>query len=423
MEVDSIKNKMFFIAVPLIIVIFLLLVSCDTSVNNTYKTVSPNKAIDDLQSDGFTFTKSSLTLGDIFDYQKYDLSSVLPQSKTLDGFGYVDVEDINAAVIYYWLSDESGNNQLYSYNYADGSATPKLLFEFGWDKIYMSNTKICDNVAWVWLQDKEGKSAIYKADSHENKPIFEAYSSWEIIFAVSKDYMFVSLREGTAAGDGKRSSGEFILQAIRLQDGAIDTIAKTNYSLDEKGLFSGQVMIPGGMSKDGKGLYYQVVTLDNENINYQGDTTLKYYSCANKVSTEIMDMERKIDYAYGTEEYLLVSEHVYDKPAKEIVKIYKMEDGQPKGYFAVPEFDNTGGGGIEKVVNAETDNSEYLIFRGAPYCLYVYDLTDKTYVAHTYAENFAESQKFSAHVGEDAIRIIEYNDDRLPSILHIYHIK
>ena len=213
------------------------------------------------------------------------------------------------------------------------------------------------------------------------------------------------------------------LQAIRLQNGTRDTIAKTNYSLNENGLFSGQVMIPGGMSEDGKGLYYQVVTLDNENINYQGDTILKYYSCANKVSTEIMDMERKIDYAYGTEEYLLVSEHVYDKPAKEIVKIYKMEDGQPKGYFAVPEFDNTGGGGIEKVVNAKTDHSEYLIFRGAPYCLYVYDLTDKTYVAHTYAENFAESKKFSAHVGDDAIRIIEYNDDGLPSILHIYRIK
>ena len=278
--VNRIKNKKFFMAVPAIIVLFSLLVSCTTSVNNIHETVSPNEIIDDLSPDGFTFTKSSLALEDIFDYQKYDLSSVLPQSKILGEFQYV--EDINAAVIYYWLSDESGNNQLYSYNYADGSATPKLLFEFGWDKIYMSNTKICDNVAWVWLQDKEGKSAIYKADSHENKPIFEAYSSWEIIFAVSKDYMFVSLREGTAAGDGKRSSGEFILQAIRLQDGAIDTIAKTNYSLDEKGLFSGQVMIPGGMSKDGKGLYYQVVTLDNENINYQGDTTLKYYSCANK---------------------------------------------------------------------------------------------------------------------------------------------
>ena len=89
LEVGSIKNKMFFIAVPLIIVVFLLLVSCDTSVNNTYRTVSPNKAIDDLQSGGFTFTKSSLTLGDIFDYQKYDLSSVLPQSKTLGKFQYV----------------------------------------------------------------------------------------------------------------------------------------------------------------------------------------------------------------------------------------------------------------------------------------------------------------------------------------------
>lgn len=59
-------------------------------------------------------------------------------------------------------------------------------------------------------------------------------------------------------------------------------------------------MIPGGMSEDGKGLYYQVVTLDNENINYQGDTILKYYSCANKGSTEVMDMERKIDYVYRT---------------------------------------------------------------------------------------------------------------------------
>ncbi len=79
------------------------------------------------------------------------------------------------------------------------------------------------------------------------------------------------------------------LQAIRLQNGTRDTIAKTNYSLNENGLFSGQVMIPGGMSEDGKGLYYQVVTLDNENINYQGDTTLKYYSCANNVSTEIKE--------------------------------------------------------------------------------------------------------------------------------------
>ena len=88
-------------ATPVIIVIFSLLVSCATSVNNIHETVSPNETIDDLSSDDFTFTKSSLALGDIFDYQKYDLSAVLPQSKTLDGFGHVDVEDINDAVIYY----------------------------------------------------------------------------------------------------------------------------------------------------------------------------------------------------------------------------------------------------------------------------------------------------------------------------------
>lgn len=240
---------------------------------------------------------------------------------------------------------------------------------------------------------------------------------------VSKDYMFVSWREGTAVGDGKGSSGEFNLQAIHLQDGARDTIAKTHYSLDENGLFSGQVLIQGGMFEDGKGLYYQVVTLDNEDINYQGDTTLKYYSCASKESAEILDMERKIDYAYGTEDYLLVSEHVYEMPASEIVKIYKIEDGQPRVYFAVPEIQNTGGGGIDKVVHTKTDHSEYFIFRGEEYCLYVYDLTQKTYVAHTYAGSFIESQKFSAHVGDDAIRLIEYNDEGRPAILHIYRIK
>ena len=403
------------------VLVFSLLASCAANVHNTQDTVSPNKAIIDSPPDVFSFAKSSLDLGDIFDYNEYNLGAVLPQIKALDGFTYV--VDINSTAIYYWLGDKKGNNQLYSYNYTDGSTEPKLLFEFGWDKIFASRTVILDNVAWIWLQDKEGKSVIYKADSNEKKVVFEARSLWEIIFKVSKDYLFVSWREGTAADDGKESNGDFILQAIHLQDGARDTIEKTHYTLDETGLFSGQVLIPGGMSEDGKGLYYQVVTLDHENINYQGDTTLKYYSCSSKKSAEILDMGRKIDYAYGTKDLLLVSEHVYEMPAKEIVKIYKVTEGHPRAYFAVPEIQNKGGGGIDKVVHVKTDQSELLIFRGEQYCIYVYDLTNKTYVAHTYAKNHKESQKYSVHIGDDAVRLIEYNDKGLPSILHIYHAK
>lgn len=413
------KRKKLILAVPLTILLVFLMASCATKESINEAEPLQTEAIETESQGALSFEKLSDDLRDIFSYQKYDFSAFLSQGNDLDGFSHI--QDINSTTLYYWLYPKSENNQLYSYNYTDRDSEPQLLFEFNWDKIFASNSRVNSKTAWVWLQDKKGHSVIYKANSSGKEIVFEADSSKMIIYHVSDDYLFVSWREGKSEDGGEAESGHFIIQAINLQNSKRDTIAKTNYTINKKGQFSGQVLITGGMSADGKGLYYQMVTLDNEYVEYQGDVTLKYYSCESKETTDIMDMKKKIDLIYGTEEYMLISEYVYDKPVYDTVKIYQIQDGHPGAYFAVPEIQNKGGG-INKVVNVKNKGNEYLIFNGSDYCIYAYDVTNKTYVAYKYAKNYEEAQKYSIHIGEDAIRIIEYNENGLAA-LHVYSLK
>lgn len=276
----------------------LLLAGCSANSNTTslleveYQTVPVNGIIEKVERSKNLYeymSKPSSPIGVVNDHIYYDQLSDMGKMDIFDLANFSSDEPMLNTLFStedysIWLGSEIINNAIYLPAIKDGSAFALDIIKVGLDGssdiIYSVPSSI--GLPTVYFVGEH----IIISTTHNNKTRIVDYNSSSLESTIVKETSYFK------ASDGKRT-GEFILY---------------------------------GGSLEPSGFYYELIELDNEDLEAAGQSNIFFYSFDDHSESLVLQPDEKSLFVTGDDEFILISEYELENPARVSGKLYHFSD-------------------------------------------------------------------------------------------------
>ncbi len=168
------------------------------------------------------------------------------------------------------------------------------------------NNSLVSTLKRISLQDNEDK--LYEEIIFKN-----GFPKFPVV-SYSDDYVVINYS----------TSDKYILGYIHHNDDKIIEIFSSDFKVSNGNLYTGEIPLYGNGDKDG--IYFQVISLENETIDFEGNQTLYYYSFAEDRYMPKLVLSDKTTYINGNMEIAILNDYAVDSPRTITGKIISFVD-------------------------------------------------------------------------------------------------
>jgi len=162
-------------------------------------------------------------------------------------------------------------------------------------------------------------------DIHNISIITTIYSTMRPIVSYSEGYVIFNYIDeyGRTYVLGYLDAA-IVPQSYRTQH-PLNEITRENFMVDEHGLMTGR--IPLYAARDEDGIFFQVITLDGELLDFGGTSSIYFYSFNTGQYTHVLDLDDSITYINGKSGVIVYNYYSVDNPRVATGRIVFLEDG------------------------------------------------------------------------------------------------
>lgn len=259
--------------------------------------------------------------------------------------------------------------------------------------LYIGEYEVKDNILLTSLKriSLEGNDF-----SKEEEIFYNEYSKFPEI-NYSEEYLTI----------GYVKDNNYIIGYINYDDDEFIEIYRSEFVINENHLYEGDVLLnANGM---GDGIYFQIISLDNEQLDFEGTQRLYFYSFKDDKSITKLELSDKITYVKGNEDIIVINNYSVDNPREQTGKILSFKEG-----FYIDILETRAANSINNFLLKDR-----LLFITSYRNLYVYDFDKKSFESMKINPYSTEIKMHEGTFGfietyEDRFNILETDEDKEP---------
>lgn len=224
-----------------------------------------------------------------------------------------------------------------------------------------------DNILYFGESElqKDGllKNKIKYVNFNERMPreriLFEEITNTRLEVGYFEEYLLVNYSK----------ANNYIMGYIPYVEQAFIDIITRQYDLKDGYLYTGEIPVYGG--GDAEGIYFQMLSYNDEMFDFEGTQTLHYFSMKKKKANPVLILSDKTTYVNGSKDYIVLNDYAVDSSNRTTGKIISVKD---KTRHYIPETSQ---------VNGIRDSSIQgdMIYINTLHNIYVYDCKNKEYAS------------------------------------------
>ena len=117
---------------------------------------------------------------------------------------------------------------------------------------------------------------------------------------------------------------KYILGYMNHSNNQFNEIIRSSYEIDEGYLYTGDIPLFG--NGDDQGIYFQIISLNKESIDFEGSQILYYYTFAEGVYTPVLHLSDKTVHVSGSGQTVILEDYSVNSPRGPTGKIISLED-------------------------------------------------------------------------------------------------